>query len=204
MRDIIVVTGLARSGTTLMMRMLEAGGIEPYYDNSKPLYFDDYGQEFINYNLILRETDKVRLLRENKTEWLDECRGKAIKILNPLKVTIPRTYAYKFIYMDRATKHMIKSQRKFLKRKGQRVFEDPNVFQKAMDAKAAIIKMLGGYYGSDLMVVRFESVLRSPKSTAIRVAEFLDEPLDIDRMIEVVVDRPAHCLPDMMEERIYA
>lgn len=202
--SIIVVTGLARSGTTMMMRMLEAGGVELYYDQSKPLYFDDYGTQYINYSIILRETEKVLLLKGTDSAWLEECRGKAVKILNPLKYTIPKTYPYKFIYMDRGIKHMVNSQRKFFKRDGKKFIEDPNVVQKIMDAKAKIIRTFGRYPGSSLMVSRFENVLDRPKAEASRVKRFLGLDLDIGKMVSVVVKRPARCMPDMMEERIYA
>ena len=115
---IIVVTGLPRSGTTLMMRMLEAGGIPPYYDTSKPMSWKEEGVTYLNHNLILRETDKTKDLVKGDGSWLKECYGMAVKVLTPSKVVLPKGHSYKFIWCDRKIKHMVKSQQKYAKKKG--------------------------------------------------------------------------------------
>ena len=76
--EIIVVTGIPRSGTTLMMRMLEAGGIPVYYDDDRPVEFRENGVNYINYSVILRETDKIHRLKDGDGSWLKDCEGKVV------------------------------------------------------------------------------------------------------------------------------
>lgn len=202
--EIIVVTGLARSGTTCMMRMLEAGGIPVYYDNTKPLEFRENGREYLNYNIILRETDKIKQLQAGDGSWLRECKGMAIKILTPSRAKIPKDYAYKFIYMDRKIKHMVNSQQKYVMRSKQKKMPIHDiVLDRVREMRSESIKTLRGYPDSDFLVVKFEQMINAPESTAIKVGRFLGADLDIKKMVGVVVKRPAFCLPIMMEEKIY-
>lgn len=215
---IIVVTGLPRSGTTCMMRMLEAGGIPLYYDNDKPIEFTEGGTSFVNYNVILRETEKLNDLKAGNSKWLMDCRGKAVKILNPMQVIIPPGPAYRFIWMDRKTKHCVKSNRKFLKRNvrdsrmphaqgGFRSLAESAGTQELMGwanrQKKCGLALLRGYPESDMVIVKFEDVLKNPRFAAKRVARFLKLELNLDAMAAVVVKRPAHCLTKMLEEEIY-
>lgn len=203
--EIIVVTGLARSGTTCMMRMLEAGGIPLYYDKDKPLEWRENGVDYLNYNIILRETDKINDLKAGDASWLEECKGMAVKILAPTKVKIPTVYSYRFIYMDRKLKHMVNSQRKYLMRAKNRKMPDHDraVIEHIRELTREGIKLLGNYPGSHLIMVKFEDMLKHPRAVAMKVASFLGERLDIEKMAKVVWTRPAYCLNRMVEEEIY-
>lgn len=201
---IIIITGLPRSGTTLMMRMLEAGGIEPYYDTSRPVEFIENGVNYINHNVILRETDKINDLKTGDGDWLSECYGKAVKILTSPKVIIPEGHSYKFIWMDRKIKHMVNSQNKYaIKSDKLNPMAEDKLTHNVKHERIRGIKMLKAYPDSLFIRIRFEDAIKNPKSVVVRIARFLNIKLDIDKMIDVVVPRPVYCLPDMMEERIY-
>lgn len=193
---ITVVTGLPRSGTTMMMRMLEAGGIYPYYDTSRPLLFEKAGVEYVNFNRILRETGEVRDLN---TGWLDKCHGKAVKILHPANHEIPNK-DYRFIWMDRKLKHMAQSQRKYGERSGLQRPSVEDLTREIRRARKAGKEKLREY---PMIVVKFEEVLKNAKWQSVRVSAFLQKDMDLDAMAAVVVKRPKHCLPYMMEERLY-
>jgi len=202
--EIIVVTGMARSGTTCMMRMLEAGGIPLYYDKSKPFEFKENGREYINYNIILRESDKVKQLADLDGSWLEECRGMAVKILTPTKTFIPRGYPYRFIYMDRKIKHMVNSQLKYqMRSQGRKLPMHDLILERVKEMRREGLGLLRNYPKSELIVIKFEEMLAIPKAVAIRIASFLDKALDIESMINIVVPRPAYCLNGMLEEDIY-
>ena len=205
--SIIVVTGLPRSGTTLLMRMLEAGGIPLYYDNSKPVEFTERGVKHLNHNVILRETDKIKDLKAGDSSWLKDCYGKAVKVLTPSRVILPKEHRYKFIWCDRKFKHMAKSFEKYSVRSKNRCPSKDLLIDNFRAARADGKRMLKNYPNSDFMEVHFESVLKSPSATIVRLGEFLGIPfgkqLMAGRMAAVVVKRPASCMPYMMEERIY-
>jgi hypothetical protein len=184
--------------------MLEAGGVAPYYDTNKPLEFSENGTDFINYNILLRETDKINDLAAGNGDWLEECEGKAVKILNPTKVFIPKKHRYRFIWMDRKAKHMAKSQYKYLKRNGKENVPDHRlVIGNAKEARVKGIAILRGYPHSELLIIGFQNMLKRPRLVSKLVSNFLEMNLNIEKMAAVVIKRPAHCLRVMLEEHIY-
>ena len=104
---ITVVSGLPRSGTSLMMQILEANGFEILTDNiretdeSNPKGYYEY--------------EKVKsLMRDNF--WLSEADGKAVKVIAQLIPYLPNNYEYKVIFMNRDMDEILSSQEKMLKR----------------------------------------------------------------------------------------
>lgn len=201
--NIIVVTGLARSGTTCMMRMLEAGGVPLYYDRDKPLAFSENGIDFVNFSILLRET-KLSELDTGNAKWLENCYGETVKILRPANGRIPKGHRYKFIYMDRKTKHMAKSQQKFIIRARKQKMPIKDVVVDRIDQERRDgIALLKRYPESSLMVVRFEDLIQKTESVAVKVNRFLGLDLNIEGMVDVVIDRPIACHKEMLEEQIY-
>ena len=204
---ITVVTGLPRSGTTLLMRMLEAGGIPPYYDNSKPVSWTEDGISYLNHNIILRETDKINDLKTGDGSWLKDCYGMAVKVLAPDKVILPKGHKYKFIWCDRKVKHMVKSQQKEARNAKRSCPPEDVLTENARKARIKGRALLKSYPDSEFMVANFETVLKSPVLTIVRLGRFLGiefgKQLMSGHMAAVVVKRPGSCMPDMMEERIY-
>ena len=203
--SITVVTGLPRSGTTMLMRMLEAGGVPLYYDNSRPMFFEENGRQCISYNAMLRETEKSPDLRDGESEWLNECYGKAVKILNPAKVMIPKGHKYNFIWCSRRVKDLVRSQFKWWQAIGKPRTDDPQrTIASAEIARSEGLAALKKYPKSRLMVVEFKDAITKPRAVAIRLARWLGRDMDTEAMAAVVVKRPAAVMPDMMEERIYS
>lgn len=201
-----------------MMRMLEAGGVPLYYDQDRPLEFRENGTDFINYNVMLRETERLNDLKEGNGEWLKGCKGKAVKILTPAETSIPKEFAYRFVWMDRKVKHCVNSNRKFMLRntRDSRMLHMKSLKEHVRSAdreqlaeyvrtqRQRGLKMLMDYPNSKLTIIEFERMLKNPRFAAVTVARFLERELDIDAMAKVVVKRPAHCLLEMLEEKIYA
>jgi hypothetical protein len=201
---IVVVTGLPRSGTTMMMRMLEAGGIPLYYDTSRPLVWKEDGRDVINYNRVLRESDKIKDLKDGYGQWLDECRGKAVKILSPTKIIIPMGRKYRFIYMDRKIKHIVNSLKKYEERSQTlKLPERELMLETAREERKKGLRWLKKYPNSRLIVFNFADVVKSPFLVA-KLENFLEMDLNIEKMVHVVVKRPAYCLTWMLEDEIYA
>lgn len=204
---IIVVTGLPRSGTTLMMRMLEAGGMPLYYDRKRPAKFVENGIRYYNHNVILRETDNAPKLKDGNGGWLKECEGMAVKILIPTERRPPIGFKYKFIYMDRKIKHMANSQLKYTRENNKVVMDPPQsmgLHQHINETRGKGIAMLKKYPKSSFILIRFEDALKNPKGVASRIVQFLNIDLDIDKMVSVVWKRPTFCMPELIEEQIYA
>lgn len=187
-----------------MMRMLEAGGIPPYFDGGDRANVIIGRKEYINLNVVLRETSRIRDLKIGNTEWLTECHGKALKNLDPCRNILPMGLEYKFIYMDRDLKAMVKSQRKFAESyRGLNPLPEDDLYQINREMRKKSLSFLGTYPGSVTLRIGFEFVLKKPKAAAVQVENFLGRKLDIEKMAGVVVKRTPANYKGFLEEKIY-
>ena len=116
-KPIVVVSGLPRSGTSMMMKMLEVGGIPPVTDNHR-MADDDNPKGYYEF-------ERVKKLDKGDTEWLADAPGKVVKVIAALLTYLPPTYNYKVIFMRRLMPEILASQRQMLVRRG----EAPNKFK---------------------------------------------------------------------------
>lgn len=188
-QPITVVCGLPRSGTTLMMSMLHAGGMEVYAGN-----MDSF--ETIR-NIELPKFDA----------FLYDCRGKAVKILDPLYFRPPRSkHNYRFIWMRRNPEEIAKSQFKFFKLENpdavMRVGNLVNLSNQFRANTKDSLAMLAKYRTPGVLVVPFEEVLVDPIGVAAKVREYLWLDLDEFAMASVVVERGPECYDGWLETQL--
>jgi len=107
---ITAVSGLPRSGTSLMMSMLEAGGLPPLTDDIRQAD-EDNPKGYYEY-------EHVKKLKED-TAWLADARGKSVKIISALLMQLPAAYTYKIVFMRRDMREILASQRHMLVRRGE-------------------------------------------------------------------------------------
>ena len=106
-RPIVVVSGLPRSGTSMMMQMLQAGGLEILTDavrtpdGSNPKGYFEFE--------AVKDLDKGP-----PPAWLTGARGKAVKIVSSLVRWLPESHDYQVIFMRRDLDEVILSQNKML------------------------------------------------------------------------------------------
>src|SRR5688572_18254457 len=101
--EIVIVSGLPRSGTSLMCQMLDNGGIEVVTDGIRTADTDNPRGYY--------ELEKVKKLKQDAS-WLPETRGKAFKMVSQLLYDLPRTERYRVIFMRRDLDEMLASQEK--------------------------------------------------------------------------------------------
>jgi hypothetical protein len=108
---IVVVSGLPRSGTSMMMRMLEAGGLAPFTDAERAADIDNPEgyYEFERVKDLEKDTDR---------RWVREARGRALKVISFLLRHLPDDNEYRIVYMRRHLDEVLKSQDKMLDRLG--------------------------------------------------------------------------------------
>ena len=112
-KPIVVVSGLPRSGTSMAMKMLEAGGLRVVTDGLRTADEDNPRGYF--------EDERVKdLYREGDKTWLRESRGKAIKVISFLLKSLPSENNYKVLFMHRDFREIVASQNKMLVRRGER------------------------------------------------------------------------------------
>ena len=172
---ITIVSGLPRSGTSMVMQMLASGGLVPYTDQKREADSD-------NPRGYLEHEMATRIAADNS--WLPEVRGGVVKIIAQLLSNLPKGERYRVIFMDRDLREIVKSQRVMLDRlekKGGRL-SDSRMMQ-ALDAQVAMVeRMLARRSDIDVMFVSYDDVVSNPSQEADRIANFIGTELNVDAM----------------------
>ena len=176
---IIIVSGLPRCGTSMMMQMLEAGGIPIVTDHIRKSDEDNLRGYY--------EFEKVKEIKKN-SGWLDQCFGKVFKMVSALLYDLPKNRKYKIIFMKRNLEEMIASQNVMLKRKG---IKDDGISDEVMVKKfeshlSKIEAWLEKQNFIDILYINYNNVLQNPFKNAQRVNMFLENCLNIDNMVGAV------------------
>ncbi|CAE7840097.1 unnamed protein product [Symbiodinium necroappetens] len=180
--DIItIVTGLPRSGTSLMMQMLEAGGIPPCTDNKRTAD--------VNNARGYYEHAKVMALRKDAT-WVPEAAGGALKVVAPLLEHLPEGPRYRVIFMERDLASVMQSQATMLERLGR-------AGGAATGAEALRVSMRRHLLRADRTVreredmralhIPYEALLENPTPHLERLARFLGDAFDAAAASRVIV-----------------
>jgi len=180
MRDFItVVSGLPRSGTSLMMQMLAAGGIPPLTDEQRSADESNPRGYF--------EYEAVKRLRSDQA-WLEQARGHAVKIIHVLMRELPvdGRFQYRVLLMQRPLEEVLSSQRAMLERQGKQS-ADPNLLAKVYQAQLEQLEQwMAGFACFAVLPVQHRDAIRSPAETAGKIAQFLGGDLDVARMAGTV------------------
>src|SRR5215468_814347 len=110
--EIIIVSGLPRSGTSLMMQMLDGGGVEVVTDHVRTADTDNPRGYY--------EYERVKKIKQDAS-WLPATRGKSFKMVSQLLYDLPPSETYRIIFMERDLDETLLSQEKMLQRLGQSV-----------------------------------------------------------------------------------
>jgi hypothetical protein len=176
---ITIVTGLPRSGTSMLMQMLEAGGI--------PILKDDIREADEDNPRGYYEFERVKKIA-NDQSWLEEARGKAVKMVSALLPQLPNNYRYKLIFMHRRMEEILASQKIMLARRNQ----PPD---KVSDEKMAsffhnhlrqIEKWIEEHPNVDVVHIDYNEMVADSRKQVERINQFLGKALDTERMISVV------------------
>lgn len=178
---ITVVSGLPRSGTSMMMSALKAGGM--------PLLVDGIREADGNNPRGYYEFEPVKKLPKGSVDWLDAARGKAVKIISALLDYLPEGFQYRIIFMERDIEEILASQKRMLGRSG--VVEEKSVSDEDMQKSyQAHLKQVKSYLSEkdwlNVIYVSYNQVLRDPEGEFKRVAEFLENTVNLSAMSRVV------------------
>lgn len=177
---VVVVSGLPRSGTSMMMQMLAVGGVPVLVDEKRPADSDN-PRGYFEY-----EPSKVA---SGAKSWLDEARGKAVKLVAQLVPGLPPGPDYRVIFMERSLADVVASQRAMLQRldrEGARI-SDSRLAQTYLQQIANIdrhIQQRGDQFS--VLGISYQSTMDDPRSIANTINEFLGGDLDLEAMIAAV------------------
>lgn len=174
---ITVVSGLPRSGTSMMMNMLHAGGMPVVSDGLRTADEDNPKGYF--------EFERVKQLATDRG-WLPDARGKVVKVISELLKHFPTDgdFRYKVIFMRRNIDEVLASQTKMLKRRGT---HDPSVSDEEIRRMFLvhvdrITDFLRAHRCFDVLYVNYNLMLQEPAARIAQVNAFLGGDLDTQAM----------------------
>jgi hypothetical protein len=176
---ITIVSGLPRSGTSLMMQMLVAGGMTALSDGERQADSD-------NPRGYL-EWERIKQLPNDPT-CIAEAEGKVVKVISRLLLSLPAGHEYRIIFMQRPLPEVLASQDEMLRRRGTyKEGANPAVIAAAFEKHLReVYAWLDGKPYAKALRVPYHEVLSQPKEIAQRLAQFLEIPVDIEVMIQQV------------------
>jgi Sulfotransferase domain len=177
---ITIVSGLPRSGTSMMMQMLEAGGI--------PILKDDVRQADEDNPKGYYEFERVKKIADDQA-WLDEARGRAVKMVSALLPQLPNNYQYKLIFMRRRMEEILASQKVMLDRREQPAqVGDEKMALFFQNHLKQIEKWVSEQPNIDWLQIHYNEMIADPSEPVEKINQFLGGGLDTERM-RGVVDR---------------
>jgi hypothetical protein len=176
---ITVVSGLPRSGTSLMMQMLVAGGMSPLSDGERHAD-DDNPRGYL-------EWERIKQL-PNDPSCIAEGEGKVVKVISRLLLSLPAGHEYRIIFMQRPLPEVLASQDQMLRRRGTyKEGVDPTIISAAFEKHLReVYAWLEGKPYVKSLRVPYHEVLSKPKETGQQLTQFLEISLDVDAMTQQV------------------
>ena len=168
-RTITIVSGLPRSGTSMMMQMLEAAGMEVATDGRRIADSDNPNGYY--------ELDAVKRLRKDSS-FLKSIVGQVVKVVSPLIPFLPPNYDYRVILMERDLDEIMASQRVMLDRQGRGDIRRADDVALARAYRRQLEKVnlwLADQANVRTCFVSHRQALTSPGETGLAVSKFLDE-----------------------------
>ena len=179
---IVVVSGLPRSGTSLMMQMLHAGGMPLLTDDLRPPDADNPNGYW--------EYEPVKRLQQDNS-WIPKAEGKAVKVISALLQYLPPQHTYKIIFMQRPIQEVLASQMVMLERRGAQSGKADDqalgtVFAQHLDYTE---HWLATQKHRTVLHMNYHETIADSEATAARVAQFLVLPLAVEAMARAVDPR---------------
>ncbi len=178
---ITVVSGLPRSGTSMMMAALQAGGLD--------LLVDHIREADQNNPRGYYEFERVKKLQKGESAWLPKACGKAVKIISALIEDLPETHQYKIIFMERDMEEILASQKRMLGREGLEGQNEIANEEMRQSYERHLIEVKDWMQDKDwiqTLFVSYNEALQRPLQVFEQVSAFLDHRVDPEQMIRVV------------------
>jgi Sulfotransferase family len=181
-KTIIVVSGLPRSGTSMMMKMLAEGGLSILTDAIRSAD-DDNPNGYYEFEL-------VKKLPDGQSQWLADANHKVVKIISALLEHLPADYRYKIIFMEREPREILASQQKMLaNRNEESKISDAEMQDQFQKHLAAIKYWLARQPNMDVMYVDYNKMISKPENYCQAIADFIAVPIDVSKMLAVPNER---------------
>ncbi|MCH8966160.1 MAG: sulfotransferase domain-containing protein [Planctomycetes bacterium] len=174
-----IVSGLPRSGTSMMMRMIDAGGVPALIDNIREADEDNPRGYY--------EFEPVKKTKQDPS-WLESAGGKVVKMVHLLLLDLPTDRDFRVVFMKRDLDEVVRSQDVMLDRSGKgggglsgdRIKQ---IFETQLGKVGAYLEQHGNFR---VLYVNYNQAIADPSGTVRDVNEFLGGRLDTQAMRQVV------------------
>ncbi len=175
---ITVVSGLPRSGTSMMMRMLESGGIPVMTDGVRTAD-DDNPRGYYEF-------EPVKQLEWN-TSWLADAFNKAIKIIYVFLYHLPANHRYKVLFLRRSLNDVVASQKVMLDRRRQAgTLTDEQLMESYNQQLQRLYSWVKRQSNIEILYLDYEEILSEPETAVLDITNFLGLPLNTHAMIQTI------------------
>ena len=176
---VTIVSGLPRSGTSMMMQAVHAGGMAVVTDNIRKSDSDNPRGYY--------EFEPVKKTKEDPS-WLQQATGKVVKMVYRLLYDLPADYEYRIIFMNRSIEEVLLSQKKMLERIGKKGADiaDEKLSELFKSELEKIYKWIDAQPNFSIVSVNYRDAVESPQAHCRIVNDFLGGNLDTDKMASVI------------------
>lgn len=177
---ITVVSGLPRSGTSMMMKMLEAGGIAPITDNLRTAD-DDNPKGYYEF-------ERVKQMKDGDLDWVREAPGKVVKVISALLEYLPDGYEYRVVFMRRKMAEILASQKKMLAARGEPTDRVSDAMLAGLYEKhlRQVEGWMAGKTNFKVLMVDYNAVVADPRLRLEPVVKYLDGRVKVEAMLEAL------------------
>ena len=177
---IVVVSGLPRSGTSMAMKMLAAGGM--------PILTDGIRQADESNPRGYYELEAVKELHtQQDTAWLADAKGKAVKVVSFLLTWLPEGYNYRVVFMQRDLREVIASETTMLHKRGQQAptsTEDQTIAVYLQHLQK-VERFLSSRACFSIRKMNYRDALERPENAARQLRDFVGRSLNVEEMARV-------------------
>ena len=178
---ITIVSGLPRSGTSMMMNMLQAGGMELLADGIRTADEDNPKGYF--------ELERVKKVKEDSS-WLGEAKGKVVKAISQLLYDLPTdgSYHYKVLFVRRNLDEILASQKKMLIRRGtyKPEVQDEDMRRMFLVHLDEVTEWLKQQSCFEVLYVNYNRMLDDPTDKIEAINRFLGGAMDTSAMAAAI------------------
>lgn len=180
---VYIVSGLPRSGTSMMMQMLHRGGLPALTDQVRTADEDNPRGYF--------ELERVKQTSDDAS-WVEEARGKVVKLISRLLFDLPHGASagvrYKIVFMRRDLDEVLRSQRKMLDHRGEdsTASDDGEMKELFVSHLEDVEAWLRSREDIEVLFVNYNRMLQEPAKGAERINRFLGGVLDLESMVSMV------------------
>lgn len=182
-KDIVLVCGFGRCGSSLIMQMLYYGGLR----------FD---------SVVWPACEETRTVLGPPFDWLEAYRGSAVKWLSPDWWQPPMGWPFRSIWLDRNANEQAKSTLKWLRKYKSKVYANrPAQIKRGRKQRREIALKVLRRRGP-VLLLRYEDLKLRPERAAQKIAVFTGHKLDVEAMARAVKNRETKCLDGMLEPHL--